>query len=350
MTNDVAPTERELEVFAANGCCASVCLVLGAEDTAARFARVSPWCRVIRVQVAPTGGAQAEERCLLRDPAELEKWLGLRGGTSTSVWPKGRRKQDARGYASARLAILRDVPRVDGIVCAVTRALLDLGLLSTAATMEDAQQLLGADEEAAARVLLKLDGKLPATRGDNLMRRNDERREKEANQTTEEVILQNILIAKSSHKGADIRLSQGGPLDPSQWPRRSYEAAMWNWKPVLSYSWGKRRAGNGVAPAEHINVLEMRAALSAVRYKARRGGLRQRWLHLLDSQVCLSVLAKGRSSSRRLAGVVEGISALLLITGSSLYGGYVNTDHNPADAPSRKRMRVRKTITKHGGH
>jgi len=35
--------------------------------------------------------------------------------------------------------------------------------------MEAAQQLLGADEEAAARVLLKLDGKLPATRGDNLM-------------------------------------------------------------------------------------------------------------------------------------------------------------------------------------
>ena len=95
MTNDVAPTERELEVIAANGCCASVCLVLGAEDTAARLAKVSPWCRVIRVQVAPAGGAQAEDRCLLRDPAELEKWLGLRGGTSASVWPKGQRPKEA---------------------------------------------------------------------------------------------------------------------------------------------------------------------------------------------------------------------------------------------------------------
>ena len=59
-------------------------------------------------------------------------------------------------------------------------------------------------------------------------------------------------------------------------------------------------------------------------------------MHLSDSQVAIGVMAKGRSSSRKLASQVRRLGGLLL--GGHLYMGvgWTKTDENPADRPSRR--------------
>ena len=84
-----------------------------------------------------------------------------------------------------------------------------------------------------------------------------------------------------------------------------------------------------VGPAEHINVLEMRAVLTALRWRfSKKGWLCTRFIHLVDLQVCLHALARGRSSSRKLRRTLLRIDSLVGIT-----------DQNPADAPSRRPVR-----------
>ena len=93
--------------------------------------------------------------------------------------------------------------------------------------------------------------------------------------------------------------------------------------------------------AEHINVLELRAKLSAVKWRARKAAnLGTKYVHLLDSQVNLGVLAKGRSSSQQLANVMEQICAVLLASRMIPVGGYTRTDDNPADEPSRRWVNI----------
>ena len=65
-------------------------------------------------------------------------------------------------------------------------------------------------------------------------------------------------------------------------------------------------------------------------------GIGTRALQLMDSQVCLGALAKGRSPSPKLSTMMERIAGLSLkgVIVQSL--GYVSTLFNPADAGSRR--------------
>jgi len=93
-----------------------------------------------------------------------------------------------------------------------------------------------------------------------------------------------------------------------------------------------------VRKGEHINKLELRAVLNASRWRLRsERGLRQRYLHLVDSQVVAGVLAKGRSSSYKLKIITKKISALHLAGFVWPLWGYLHTDDNPSDVPSRWR-------------
>jgi len=86
----------------------------------------------------------------------------------------------------------------------------------------------------------------------------------------------------------------------------------------------------------HINALELRAVLAAVKWRARTpGNLNARFLHLSDSQVCLGVLVKGRSSSGQLFAILQRLNHLVLAANFVPAYGYVVTHLNPADAPSR---------------
>ena len=88
----------------------------------------------------------------------------------------------------------------------------------------------------------------------------------------------------------------------------------------------------------HINELEMRAYLSAFKWRLRNSGnLDQKFFHVLDSQVSIAVLTKHRSSSIRLNRVARTVDALELASGSVGVYGFCRSDGNPADAPSRRR-------------
>ena len=99
------------------------------------------------------------------------------------------------------------------------------------------------------------------------------------------------------------------------------------WRTLVSKAWHTD---------EHINVLELRAALLAVHWVLTYpSSLTSRVYLLLDSTVAFFTLWKGRSSSPRLLLVLRKISALLLSSSLSLLSGWVPSAVNPADAPSR---------------
>ena len=87
---------------------------------------------------------------------------------------------------------------------------------------------------------------------------------------------------------------------------------------------------------EHINMLEFRAAHTALRWVLRHalpGGVRvSLWS---DSSVVVSVLRKGRSCSTPLNRLMRSLAADLLLAGVSIDADWIPSALNPADAPSR---------------
>jgi hypothetical protein len=127
-------------------------------------------------------------------------------------------------------------------------------------------------------------------------------------------------------KGSDVRLATQSVMVPNLWPRLAADTSRWHWKVILSYP----------AHGPHINVLELKAVLSSFKWRVRScKGLHVRFAHFLDSQVAMSVLAKGRSSSRQLGAVLRKINALLLASSNFPFYIFVRSEDNPADAPSR---------------
>ena len=132
-----------------------------------------------------------------------------------------------------------------------------------------------------------------------------------------------------SMKGEDLMIS-GTSSEQVRFQRlrASVPSKLWKWKVVAGWKW----TGN----PEHINSLELRAILTTLQWRVcHQRHLRCRFLHLTDSMVCLHALSRGRSSSKKLRRTLCRINALLLVSGSQGLWGYVHTDSNPADKPSR---------------
>ena len=114
--------------------------------------------------------------------------------------------------------------------------------------------------------------------------------------------------------------------------RASIPANLWKWSTVCGWKWRGHK--------EHINVLELRAVLCAMRYRTTKQRVRdQRIIHLTDSLVCLHTLTRGRTSSKKLRRTLARINALLLLTRNTAVWTYAHTALNPADAPSRGRIK-----------
>eukprot|EP00971_Amphidinium_carterae_P347076 6488902-Amphidinium_carterae.3 len=129
----------------------------------------------------------------------------------------------------------------------------------------------------------------------------------------------------STHRGSDVRLTTGLLHKPDLWPRQSITAEHWVWRTCMAFR----------LRSDHINVLELRAILATLRWRTRRGICAARFVHASDSQICLSVLAKGRSSSNLLNHVLRQCNALMLAACLQPSWIYVSTEQNPADRPSR---------------
>eukprot|EP00438_Fugacium_kawagutii_P027994 Skav202945 [mRNA] locus=scaffold422:428893:433714:+ [translate_table: standard] len=102
------------------------------------------------------------------------------------------------------------------------------------------------------------------------------------------------LAPMVSLKGQDLLL-QADSEDPVKYHRlrASLPAKLWKWSTAASWRWLGQR--------EHINVLEMRAVLCALRYRLERQlQTRVKFIHMVDSLVVLHSLSRGRSSSRKL--------------------------------------------------
>ena len=137
------------------------------------------------------------------------------------------------------------------------------------------------------------------------------------------------LLTLVSVKGEDILLNAASEDQVKyQRLRASVPAKLWRWRTVAGWRWTGTR--------EHINFLELRAVLTSIRWRVeRRKALHSKFVHLVDSQVVLHALSRGRSSSRKLKRTLLRTNALLLATRTQVVWAYVHTKQNPADGPSR---------------
>ena len=138
----------------------------------------------------------------------------------------------------------------------------------------------------------------------------------------------NSLIRASDYRGSDVRLDSGELLRPAIWPRRSIDPARWEWFPVLAHRFRDK---------EHISILEVRAAHTALKWRTRSAQrVFSRFFHLMDSQVGLAVLIKGRSSSLRLSTALRKVNALTVGAWVFPSYGFIMSEWNPSDKTSRK--------------
>lgn len=135
------------------------------------------------------------------------------------------------------------------------------------------------------------------------------------------------FLRQGDRGGTDVKLDVGIPFRIKAWPRAGIRSRLFHWKIINGYPWKH---------TSHINVLELQALVHALQWRLRKTSrFRHRVLRLIDNQVVASVVAKGRSSSFRLRRAVEKLAALLIAGEVRLAVGYVATDDNPSDLPSR---------------
>ena len=131
----------------------------------------------------------------------------------------------------------------------------------------------------------------------------------------EELVVQ--IFRGMSHRGSEVRVATGEILRPLQWPRRPVNVEYWKWK-------------------AHINELEARGALAALKWRTRsRAGLGQRWLHLVDSFFVIAVMSRKRSTSKILNRVIKKFAILELASFTQCVFAFTRSHENPSDAPSR---------------
>ena len=116
---------------------------------------------------------------------------------------------------------------------------------------------------------------------------------REATEARSEEVLQVAQILRGvDGRGTDVRLDVGSSHRAKVWPREAVDPKRWAWRDVQEYGW---------KTARHINVLELEAAVLHVERRMREArAVGCRFVHLTDSQVVAGMVAKGRSSSRKV--------------------------------------------------
>ena len=141
-------------------------------------------------------------------------------------------------------------------------------------------------------------------------------------------LVNRYLLTRTNHTGSDIRVATGTLMNAKAFPRQGVEANWWVWSPLFRTVWARDA---------HINELELRSILLGVKYIVSHLRVSDsRLFHLSDSYVCISVVAKGRTSSYRLQRVLKQLNAYLLTFGLHLVQAHVESTMNPTDAASRQ--------------
>ena len=136
------------------------------------------------------------------------------------------------------------------------------------------------------------------------------------------------FVRRQEFRGSDVRLDLGSLFRPDSFPRGSIDPSRWLWHPAQAYAFER---------SEHINVLELRALIHSFEWRVRSSQFsRCRALHLTASMVALAVVVKGRSSAKVLNRLLRRFAALQLAAGIYPVCGWVESEDNPADEPSRR--------------
>ena len=250
--------------------------------------------------------------------AEREALMGFPVGYTKMCVPKG--EQKGKEYENHRLTLLGNSWQVGVIAWLLAQLCHRLGLTPFVKVKDIVNRLTPGKGDRLQGVLLRPPlGRQRARLQGNL-----------------ESQLSRKLMGIASVKGDDLLL-QGESEHQVRHHRlrASVPGALWKWRDVAGWTW--KHSG------DHINVLEMRAVHTTVRWWVQKKKVQSiKFLHLVDSLVCLHSLSRGRSSSKKLRRTVMRINSLLL--GSDLHPiyGYIHTSQNPADRPSRRGNFVKK--------
>ena len=135
------------------------------------------------------------------------------------------------------------------------------------------------------------------------------------------------LLRRVNHTGSDVRITTGMILNPKAYPRQSSCSAWWVWSKVFACRWSK---------ADHINSLELRSIIHSLEWRINHLKECQiRAFHLTDSYVAMSIISKGRSSSRMLKPLLCRLAVALLAWDLYLVVSHVESLDNPTDDASR---------------
>jgi hypothetical protein len=248
-----------------------------------------------------------------RSTEELEYLSGFDTEYTLPIWKMSKRRTDRAGFCDARESVLGNAYDPDIIAFLLAELAWQRGLLAAPLCVEQlAWRTIRLEPAAGVSLLADTEAiAVPAAEPLDILR------------------LVKWLVAQQSARGGEIRNLKAAPHAKGRW--QEVDARWFHWETVLSVPWRWR---------ENINVAEARARDLAIRLRARqRSCQRQRYVHLMDSQVNLACIAKGRTGSRRVGHVMRRASATLLATGLHEVVAYVRSDRNPADRASRDRHR-----------
>ena len=134
------------------------------------------------------------------------------------------------------------------------------------------------------------------------------------------------LLRWVDYRGSDVRLDRRGE-GPSPQQFVPYPAFLWEWEVVQHYPWHQ---------AQHINVLEYIAFSNYLRSLSNKTNCHShRFFHIFDSRVVASVVAKGRSSSRRLNRIARRTVPHILGMDLYVHTLWTVSPWMPADGGSR---------------
>ena len=253
---------------------------------------------------------------------ERELCMGFPSGYTRSC--VGKQEQKGWEYENVRLTLLGNSWMVGVIVWLLSQLFAPLGLC----TPVTARQIVEASQPGCDHLLqgLLLRPPLGAQHG------------RVAPGWEKQLVTK--LLGLVSIKGEDLLIQPGTePSVKHQRLRASIPAKLWKWRDVAGWLWR--------GDPEHINVLELRAVMTAVKWWIKKKKVQNtRFLHLVDSQVVLNCLSRGRTSSKKLRRTLMRINGLLLGSDLRPIWGYIHTSLNPADRPSRRGVRVKKKWVK----
>ena len=164
-----------------------------------------------------------------------------------------------------------------------------------------------------------------------------------SDRSSPELRLVRAYFSYQDHRGGKVS-HEAGPVRMRSKPMsQSIDARQWAWKVVLSCTWD--------LPGDHINSLEARALLLALRWRARSSDkIGERFLHLVDSKVALGAFTKHRSNSRSFNYLVTRSAALQLAASLVPVLAHVRSKLNPADYPSRVKVQLHPCVAAKGQH